>query len=43
MADKSKQCMGQTEGYAGNIGLPKWGQTEAVFHLLFFNLAAYPA
>ncbi len=24
-------------------GLPKWGRTEAVFQLLFFNLASYPA
>jgi hypothetical protein len=24
-------------------GLPKWGRTEAVFQLLFFNFALYPA
>ena len=24
-------------------GLPKWGRTEAVFQLLFFNLASYRA
>ena len=24
-------------------GLPKWGRTENVFQLLFFNLASYPA
>ena len=33
----------QDEGQQVTLGLPKWGRTEAVFQLLFFNLASYPA